>query len=78
LSDQKTDILIIGGSIAGCIAAISLIDTYHVTLIDKLSEFKERIGESLVPAAQRILKHFGLLDGMNNPLDSIYKTNLGM
>jgi flavin-dependent dehydrogenase len=78
LSDQKTDILIIGGGIAGCIAAISLIDTYHVTLIDKLSEPKERIGESLAPAAQRILKQLDLLDGMNNPLDAIYKTNLGM
>ncbi|GAA3649868.1 NAD(P)/FAD-dependent oxidoreductase [Flavivirga jejuensis] len=76
--DQKTDILIIGGGIAGCIAAISLIDTYHVTLIDKLSEPKERIGESLAPAALRILKQLDLLDGMKNQLDPIYQTNFGM
>lgn len=78
MSDQKTDILIIGGGIAGCIAAISLIDYYDVTLIDKLSEPKERIGESLAPAAQRILKQLDLLDGMENQLDSIYQTNSGM
>jgi len=47
LAKIETDILVIGGGIAGCIAAISLIDTHTVTLIDKLEEPKERIGESL-------------------------------
>jgi len=78
LSDQKTDILIIGGGIAGCIAAISLIDSYRVTLIDKLSEPKDRIGESLAPAADRILKELHLLDGINNQSSSMFHTNLGM
>lgn len=78
MSDQKTDILIIGGGIAGCIAAISLIDSYHVTLIDKLSEPKDRIGESLAPATDRILKELNLLDGMDNPSSSMFRPNLGM
>ena len=56
----ETDVLIIGGGIAGCIAAISLSEQYKVTLIDKLSEPKERIGECLAPAARRILKQLGL------------------
>ena len=78
MSELKTDILIIGGGIAGCIAAISLVDSYHVTLIDKLYEPKERIGESLAPAAQRILKELNLLDDLENQLGSLYQRNLGM
>lgn len=78
MSDQKTDILIIGGGIAGCIAAISLVDCYHVTVIDKLSEPKDRIGESLAPAAGRILKELDLLEGMENYLPPIFLPNLGM
>ncbi len=78
MSALKTDILIIGGGIAGCIAAMSLIDTHHVTLIEKLTAPKERIGESLAPAAMRILKVLNLTDGMNTPLGSIFKPNLGM
>ena len=60
----ETDILIIGGGIAGCIAAISLANTHRVVLIDKLKEPNDRIGESLAPAAQRILKQLNLLEGM--------------
>lgn len=61
----ETDILIIGGGIAGCIAAIALSDTYKVVLVDKTSEPNERIGECLAPAARRILKQLNLLDGLN-------------
>lgn len=77
----KTDILIIGGGIAGCIAAISLADSYQVVLIDKLSEPNERIGESLAPAAQRILKHLDLLEGMEGTCisnEQLYLKNIGM
>ena len=74
----ETDILIVGGGIAGCIAAISLIDTHTVTLIDKLEEPKERIGESLAPAAQRILKELQLLEPLQRYQDSLYIQNLGM
>ncbi|MEP0265678.1 tryptophan 7-halogenase [Dokdonia sp.] len=76
---KETDILIIGGGIAGCIAAISLVNHYNVILIDKLSEPKERIGESLAPAAQRILKQLDLLEGMQLfEKEELYVQNLGM
>ncbi len=78
MSTNKTDILIIGGGIAGCIAAISLIGSYHVTLIDKLVEPKDRIGESLAPAANRILKELNLLDGIENQTLTLFQKNLGM
>lgn len=74
----ETDILIIGGGIAGCIAAIALIDTHTVTLIDKLAHSRERIGESLAPAAQRILKELKLLDGVQSHQEELYIQNLGM
>lgn len=75
---QKTDIVIIGGGIAGCIAAISLIDRYQVTVVDKLREPAERIGESLAPASQRILKQLDLLEGLENQLGTLYQKNVGM
>lgn len=75
----ETDILIIGGGIAGCIAAISLAENYQVVLIDKLSEPKERIGESLAPAAQRILKQLDLLEDLKHINNGkLYLDNLGM
>ena len=61
---QETDVLIIGGGIAGCIAAIALAPFYSVSLIDKLAEPPERIGECLAPAARRILKQLDLLKGL--------------
>ncbi|WP_299683650.1 tryptophan 7-halogenase [uncultured Dokdonia sp.] len=78
MSNIKTDILIVGGGIAGCIAAISLIDTHTVTLIDKLAVPKERIGESLAPAAQRILKELQLLESLHAHQEQLYIQNLGM
>ncbi|MFC4632507.1 NAD(P)/FAD-dependent oxidoreductase [Dokdonia ponticola] len=74
----KTDILIIGGGIAGCIAAIALIDTHTVTLIDKLEHPRERIGESLAPAAQRILKELDLLDDLQSHQEQLHIQNFGM
>ncbi|WP_299216529.1 tryptophan 7-halogenase [uncultured Dokdonia sp.] len=74
----ETDILIIGGGIAGCIAAISLVDTHTVTLIDKLEHPKERIGESLAPATQRILRELHLVDDLQSHQESLYIQNLGM
>jgi len=78
LATEKTDILIIGGGIAGCIAAISLIDSYQVTLVDKLLEPTERIGESLAPASQRILEQLDLLEGLENRVGILYQKNAGM
>lgn len=75
----KTDILIIGGGIAGCIAAISLVEHFQVTLIDKLAEPKDRIGESLAPAAQRILRELNLCQNLDAELEQkLYRKNLGM
>jgi len=78
LTNIKTDILIIGGGIAGCIAAISLVDSFKVTLIDKLPEPKEKIGESLAPAAGRILRELNLLDELETKEGIVYLKNLGM
>jgi 2-polyprenyl-6-methoxyphenol hydroxylase-like FAD-dependent oxidoreductase len=80
LTNLETDILIIGGGIAGCIAAISLVDSHRVILIDKLLEPKERIGESLAPTAQRILKQLNLLEGLEKGIahEKIYQQNIGM
>lgn len=75
---EKTELLIIGGGIAGCIAAISLIDRYQVTLVDKLLVPMERIGESLAPASQRILKELDLLEGLENQIGTLYRKSVGM
>ena len=74
----KTDILIIGGGIAGCIAAISLADQFRVTVVDKYSEPKERIGESLAPAASRILSVLNLDRELASQEGTVFKPNLGM
>ena len=75
---EKTDIVIIGGGIAGCIAAISLIDSYQVTLVDKLPEPTERIGESLAPASQRILKQLDVLEDLENQVGTLFRKSVGM
>lgn len=77
--NSTTDILIIGGGIAGCIAAISLVNHYNVTLLDKLVEPVDKIGESLAPAAQRILKELNLLENESDAVkQTIFRNNLGM
>jgi len=72
-----TDIVIIGGGIAGCIAATSLAEYYNVTLIDKLTTPKERIGESLAPASQRIFKELNIFQD-DEQLDTIYSKTFVM
>ena len=79
MKESKTQITIIGGGIAGCIAAISLVDDFEVILIDKLKEPKDRIGESLAPAAQRILRELNLCQNLSSELEQkLYRKNLGM
>ncbi|MCO5948519.1 NAD(P)/FAD-dependent oxidoreductase [Mucilaginibacter flavidus] len=64
--NNDVDVVIIGGGVAGCIAAIALAESYHVVLIDKLDQPVERIGECLPPAARRILRRLDLLDGLES------------
>lgn len=59
-TQQKADIVIIGGGVAGCTAAIALSGHYSVLLIDKLAVPVARIGECLPPATRRIFKRLGL------------------
>ena len=61
-TEGKTDIVIIGGGVAGCTAPIALSGFCNVMLIDKLSAPVTRIGECLPPAARRIFKRLGLSD----------------
>lgn len=67
---RDVDLVIIGGGVAGCIAAIALAESYNVVLIDKLREPMDRIGECLAPAARRILKQLDLLDGLEKKMTS--------
>src|SRR5690606_41851605 len=74
----ETDVLVIGAGIAGCIAAISLSDRYRITLIDKLAGPVDRIGESLVPAARRILKKLNLLTDVQDTNADLWIESPGM
>lgn len=62
---NETDIAIIGAGLGGCIAALALAPHYSVTLIDKNASPPPRVGESLPPAAKRILSKLGLVDILN-------------
>ncbi|NVK64131.1 MAG: NAD(P)/FAD-dependent oxidoreductase [Flavobacteriales bacterium] len=78
MSKNNTDILIVGGGIAGCIAAISLVGSHRVTLIDKRLEPIERIGESLAPAAKRVLSELDLLQELESQSPPIFRQNFAM
>jgi flavin-dependent dehydrogenase len=56
------DVLIVGAGPAGATAAINLADTRRVMLIDRCAAPVVRIGESLPPAARRLLTDMGLWD----------------
>ena len=59
---MNTDILIVGAGIAGCIMALAMRPRYSVTLIDKYATPQPKPGESLTPAASRILKKLDLMN----------------
>jgi len=65
-TDYDADILIVGGGVAGCTAAIALTGFYRVILIDKQAEPVERVGECLPPAARRIFRTLSLLEEVEN------------
>ena len=50
-----------------------------MTIIDKLAQPKDRIGESLAPAAQRILRELSLCQNIDAETEQkLYRKNLGM
>ena len=75
----ETELLVIGAGIAGCIVAIALAEEYKVTLIDQSTEPENRIGESLAPAAGRILKQLQLIDHLApSSYQQLFRKNIGM
>lgn len=58
----EADILIAGAGPAGATAALNLAASHRVLLVDRLAAPAQRIGESLPPAAGRLLADMGLLD----------------
>ena len=77
MDNHDTEIAIIGGGIAGCIAAIALSNNYKVNLIDKLEQPIDKVGESLAPATQRVFNALGI--SLNNTeLKNLFIDNLGM
>jgi flavin-dependent dehydrogenase len=58
---ETADVLIVGSGPAGAIAALNLAPLRRVLLIDRRAEPGPRIGESLLPAARRLLTDMGLL-----------------
>lgn len=56
------DVLIVGAGPAGAATAINLAPFRHVVLVERRAETGPRIGESLVPAARRLLSDMGLLE----------------
>ncbi|MGK5004076.1 tryptophan 7-halogenase [Janthinobacterium sp. LB2P70] len=58
----QADVLIVGAGPAGATAALNLAGRHRVLLVDRLAAPLARIGESLSPAAARLLQDMGLLD----------------
>ncbi len=58
----ETDVVIIGAGPAGATAALNLAPLRRVTVVERLAEPADRIGESLAPASRRLLTDMGLWD----------------
>lgn len=58
----QADVLIVGAGPAGATAALNLAGRHRVLLVDRLAAPLPRIGESLPPAAARLLQDMGLLE----------------
>lgn len=59
---REAEVLIVGAGPAGAMAAINLAPLRRVVLVESKAEVMPRIGESLVPAARRLLADMGLLE----------------
>lgn len=58
----EADIAIVGAGPAGAAAGVMLAPHCRVVLIDRQREPALRIGESLIPAARRLLRNMGILE----------------
>ena len=56
----EADVVIIGAGPAGATAALDLAPLRRVLVVERLAEPADRIGESLAPAARRLLTDMGL------------------
>jgi flavin-dependent dehydrogenase len=56
----EADVIIIGAGPAGSTAALNLAPTRRVVMVERRPDITPRIGESLVPAARRLLTDMGL------------------
>jgi flavin-dependent dehydrogenase len=56
------DVLVVGAGPAGSVAALNLAPTHRVVLVERSGDDRRREGESLPPAAGRILADMGLFD----------------
>ena len=70
----EVDVVIIGAGPAGATAGLALAPHARVLLVDR-SEPVTRIGESLVPAARRILHDLGLLESFERDRHPAYLGN---
>ncbi|MEL7114480.1 MAG: FAD-dependent monooxygenase, partial [Pseudomonadota bacterium] len=61
---HEVDIAIIGAGPAGAALASALAGAYRVLLIDRWEKPPQKIGESLIPAARRLLRDLHLLDAV--------------
>ncbi len=59
---REVDVLVVGAGPAGATAALNLAPTRAVALIDLRSHPRPRVGESMPPAARRLLTDMGLWD----------------
>jgi flavin-dependent dehydrogenase len=62
ISPREIDVLVVGAGPAGATVALNLAPIRQVALIDRRSQPRPRIGESLPPAARRLLSDMGLWD----------------
>jgi 2-polyprenyl-6-methoxyphenol hydroxylase-like FAD-dependent oxidoreductase len=58
---KQVDVLVIGAGPAGATAALNLAPYRSVSLVNARAP-SPRVGESLVPAARRLLRDMGLFD----------------
>jgi flavin-dependent dehydrogenase len=75
LSILQADVLIVGAGPAGATAALNLAGSRRVLLVDRQETPAPRIGESLPPAAGRLLADMGLLDSFLRQGHSCYHGN---